>query len=82
MKGCVKRALELSCLVIFTWIILLGILIFIENIIMPIKINEPIIRGIFRVGTAFTLLALWLMMWWKGTILYYKRRVLKVPRGS
>ena len=75
MKGCNRRAIELSGIIGVLWALLLLILMIIDRGILAVQIGDPFLRGIFRVATSFSLISLWLYVWWNITIYYYRRRV-------
>ncbi len=77
MKGCYRRALEVSLLICLFWLIFLGIILFIDNIILGIKIDNPYIRALFRNGVSFSLCGLWLYLIYKTFKAYYIHLITK-----
>ena len=71
MKRCYRRALEISLLICLFWLIFLGIVLFINNIILNVEIGNPYIRALFRNGVSFALFGLWLYLIYKIFRAYY-----------
>ena len=80
MKGQIARTLHLAMLMCLIWALLIGLMIFIDRVILRVNISSPIVRAIFRNGTSFLLLAILLYFWKWVTQWYYNRYVAKGRR--
>ena len=80
MKGQITRTLHLAMLMCLIWALLIGLMIFIDRVILRVNIGSPIVRAVFRNGTSFLLLAILLYFWKWATRWYYNRYVAKGRR--
>ena len=80
MKGQIARTLHLAMLMCLIWALLIGLMIFIDRVILRVNIGSPIVRAVFRNGTSFLLLAILLYFWKWVTQWYYNRYVAKGRR--
>jgi len=80
MKGQIVRTLHLAMLMCLIWASLIGLMIFIDRVILRVNIGSLIVRAIFRNGTSFLLLAILLYFWKWVTQWYYNRYVAKGRR--